>query len=173
MDIFLVFLLIIAPMVDAVLKWLTENWHLWTPVLLAAVHVFEQHANGFTPFFNRRVLRSRFEYHPISAREAFWKDELGLFALLAYLFLSGDPFLYWIGFGLIAADAAQHVVYSIGFRGYTPGFTTSVYYATYLGFAGYHLRADFIPLGLGIGIAAVAGNLIVAAVRVENKERKE
>jgi hypothetical protein len=141
------------------------TWHYWL-ALLPVMHIIEEHICGFRHYFNYEVMLSSRGDRPVRVWEAILKDELGLAAALVTLCIlsANRPWLLSVFTGFIAADAAQHLIYSFRDRDYTPGvFTALIFYvpaALLILF-----KQPIHWLALLAGAAALAGNFSIALLR--------
>ena len=139
-------------------------------IILAAAHIGEESATGFTRFLNTRWFAGT-DSCPVPRWKSIFIDKLGLFAaltLFAILGVTHDGRWILISVGIIIADIVQHVAFSVGARGYTPGIATSVLYLALIVFffSGSVWRALLsAPLGwlaLIAGMLFIVGNYLLA-----------
>lgn len=75
--------------------------------------------------------------------------------------------MWWAAIGFIAADTAQHFIFSVT-RGYTPGVATAlILYLPQVVMALREPRFDIIPAALAMGAAGLIGNYLLAKVRAK------
>ena len=92
-------------------------------VVVAAAHIAEEAATGFRRFFNMAWFAGT-EDCPVTRFKGLILDEIGLFLTLSLFAVLGAVHNWtwiFISIGIIAADVAQHLTFSIAKKGYTPG----------------------------------------------------
>lgn len=131
-----------------------------------ALHVIEEHMCGFREHFNLEVMKSDRSDRPVRVWEAILKDEIGLAtALIVLIYLSpAHPWMLSVAVGFIAADVAQHLIYSVREHFYTPGtFTAVLGYIPLVFVALYHEPIHL--LAALAGAAGLAANFATAWLR--------
>ncbi|MGD2090309.1 MAG: HXXEE domain-containing protein [Candidatus Aminicenantes bacterium] len=149
-------------------------------------HILEERIKDLRYFFNIKWFKTGDRNFPITRFEALWKDQVGLFFLLAamaYLAYIGKfgGITILIAVGFVTADTIQHTVFSIARRSYTPGIATSVLYMGYvLNFYLVEVKLAAQDLGMGriivytgLGGALLLLNYLILSKKVKNRRKLE
>lgn len=138
-------------------------------IVLAAIHILEEAVKGFRGFFNTEWFNGNADC-PVGRAKGLFVDQIGLFLVLAVLAWLGDRWII-IAVGILAADVAQHALFSFAKKRYTPGVATSV---LYLGYVIYIFAAGGVRLtgldwlALAAGGTFIAGNYLLASWKVRS-----
>jgi len=153
-------------------------------IAFVGAHILEERIKDLRLFFNIKWFKTGDEEFPVTRFEALWKDQVGLFfilatmAYLAYLGIFGGVTIL-IAVGFITADTIQHTVFTIARRSYTPGIATSVLYMGYiLNFYLVELKFAAQDLGMGrslvylvLGGALLLLNYLILSKKVRNRRK--
>ena len=143
-------------------------------VVVAAAHIAEEAATGFRRFFNMAWFAGT-EDCPVTRFKGLILDEIGLFLTLSLFAVLGAVHNWtwiFISIGIIAADVAQHLTFSIVKKGYTPGVASTALYVIYVV---YFLNQRQVGIGLdnplawiatAVGAAFIAFNYLYARRKV-------
>lgn len=134
-------------------------------IVFVAVHILEEALKGFRIFFNTEWFDGT-RNCPVGRFKGIVVDQIGLFALLTALAVSGTLFDgRWIlvAVGVVTADLVQHTAFSVAKRGYTPGSASCVFYFVYLLY--FFVRVDpYAPTGdVPAWLAMAAGASLIVA----------
>lgn len=155
-------------------------------IVFVGAHIFEERIKDLRYFFNIKWFKTGDPNFPVARFEALWKDQVGLFivlAAMAYLAyigkFGGVTILMAVGF--VTADTIQHAVFSIARRSYTPGIATSVLYMGYvLYFYLFELKTAAQDLGMGrtlvyVGLGGVLLllNYLILSMKVKSRRKLE
>jgi hypothetical protein len=155
-------------------------------IVFVGAHILEERIKDLRYFFNIKWFKTGDKNFPVTRFEALWKDQLGLFivlatmAYLAYIDKFGGVTIL-IAVGFVTADTIQHTVFSIARRSYTPGIATSVLYMGYiLNFYLVELKLAAQDLGMGriLGYTVLGGallllNYLILSKKVKNRSKLE
>lgn len=155
-------------------------------IIFVGAHILEEHFKDLRLFFNIKWFKTGDENFPVTKFEALWKDQVGLFfilaamAYLAYLGIFGGVTIL-LAVGFVTADTIQHTVFSIAKRSYTPGIATSVLYMGYilnfylveLRFAAQDLGMGRTLMYIGLGGALLLLNYLILSKKVRNRRKLE
>jgi hypothetical protein len=155
-------------------------------IAFVGAHILEERFKNLRDFFNIKWFKTGDPDFPVTPFEALWKDQVGLFLILATMaclayagVFGGITILIAVGF--ITADTIQHSVFSIARPGYTPGIATSVLYAGYvLYFYLYQLKLAVLYFGTGwtivytgLGGFLLLLNYLVLSIKANNRLKQE
>jgi hypothetical protein len=151
-------------------------------IVFVGAHIFEEYFKDLRCFFNIKWFKTGDPNFPVTRLEALWKDQVGLFivlatmAYLAYLGKFGGVTIL-IAVGFVTADTIQHSVFSIVKRSYTPGIATSLLYMGYvLYFYLFQLKLAAQDLGMGwtlmytgLGGTLLLFNYLILSMKVKKR----
>jgi hypothetical protein len=154
--------------------------------IIVGGHILEENLKKLRLFFNIKWFKTGDRNFPVTSFEALWKDQVGLFivlatmAYLAYIGKFGGVTIL-IAVGFITADTIQHTVFSIGRKIYNPGIATSVLYIGYiLNFYLVEVKLAAQDLGMGrilvytgLGGALLLLNYLILSKKVKNWRKLE
>lgn len=147
-----------------------------TVLIIFLLHIFEEQIwpGGFLVWWNTTVWNSNLPFFPLSEKSNLYINTLGLLIFGVILIILGtlvSAHFFYILFGLMLADAVQHIYFSVSTWKYSPGAYTSILYIAlvYLGInintTILHLNWCTIILDLFIGALIIGGSFFISYTR--------